>query len=377
MKKRKIKIVYIVSTLLSSGPIRLLYDLVANLDLSSFDISIISLSPELKNTRLGDFQKLGFRVINFNCRHILGLFSAYMKLRKYIHEYSPDIIHSHCLRSDLLLFFSKFENKVTTCHNSDENYIWTFGNIAGRFVALLHHKIFSRLYVIACSESIRKHYLSKNISMVAIPNGIDHLHFHPLEKRKEYDEISREMAWIKDFRRIVVSSSITHGKNIAQILDALKLVKNNYHIIFLGNGDLYPMFRKKTEHDANIEFRGFVPDVLPYLQTSDIYISASRTEGLPCSVLEGLLCGNFALLSDIPAHREIVEHFPEMKNFLFPLDDPVTLAKHIEYLLEHGIPGDRKTIAQTARKYFSAEKMAKKYADFYLKIAAKTQNHQK
>jgi glycosyltransferase involved in cell wall biosynthesis len=37
-----------------------------------------------------------------------------------------------------------------------------------------------------------------------------------------------------------------------------------------------------------------------------VFVSTSRSEGLPVAVLEGLACGRPVILSDIPPHREIV-----------------------------------------------------------------------
>lgn len=55
----------------------------------------------------------------------------------------------------------------------------------------------------------------------------------------------------------------------------------------------------------SVVFHGFVDNVVPWLQASDLFVSASASEGMPLAVLEALSCGLPALLSDIPPHREI------------------------------------------------------------------------
>ena len=42
------------------------------------------------------------------------------------------------------------------------------------------------------------------------------------------------------------------------------------------------------------------------MNISDVYASASRSEGFSISVLEALSCGLGLFLSDIPSHREVV-----------------------------------------------------------------------
>ena len=54
-------------------------------------------------------------------------------------------------------------------------------------------------------------------------------------------------------------------------------------------------------------FHGFSPDVVSWLQAADLFVSASRSEGMPLAVLEALSCGCPALLSDIAPHCEIAE----------------------------------------------------------------------
>ena len=43
------------------------------------------------------------------------------------------------------------------------------------------------------------------------------------------------------------------------------------------------------------------------MNISDVYVSASKSEGFSISVLEALSCGLGLFLSDIPSHREVVE----------------------------------------------------------------------
>ena len=57
----------------------------------------------------------------------------------------------------------------------------------------------------------------------------------------------------------------------------------------------------------SIDFLGALPfnEALKLVSNSDVYISSSLSEGLPLSVLEALSLGCAAVLSDIPAHRDI------------------------------------------------------------------------
>ncbi|APR75945.1 Glycosyltransferase [Minicystis rosea] len=65
--------------------------------------------------------------------------------------------------------------------------------------------------------------------------------------------------------------------------------------------------------------------VQPLLASSDLFVSGSRFEGLPLSVLEGMAHGLPMVLSDIPPHREVAGDAA----LYFPPDDPAALADRI------------------------------------------------
>jgi len=57
-------------------------------------------------------------------------------------------------------------------------------------------------------------------------------------------------------------------------------------------------------------------DLPDYFRSSDIYISASLSDGSSVSLMEALACGSPALVSDIPGNREWVQ--PGKQGWLFP-----------------------------------------------------------
>lgn len=58
---RRIKVLYIVSRLRCHGPISQLYNLIKYMDKQAFDITILTLSPEAKDSRLPEFRGLGIK----------------------------------------------------------------------------------------------------------------------------------------------------------------------------------------------------------------------------------------------------------------------------------------------------------------------------
>src|SRR5699024_1851176 len=80
---------------------------------------------------------------------------------------------------------------------------------------------------------------------------------------------------------------------------------NNHFLLFLGNGDLKAECLNLTRDMDNVLFTGRVSNVGDYLQASDYFVSASKSEGLPMAVVEAMACGLPVLLSDIDPHLEL------------------------------------------------------------------------
>jgi len=59
-----------------------------------------------------------------------------------------------------------------------------------------------------------------------------------------------------------------------------------------------------VKYPSNVRVLGYQEDVRPYMRSSDVYISLSKREGLPFSVVEALALGCKCILSDVPGHKE-------------------------------------------------------------------------
>ena len=67
--------------------------------------------------------------------------------------------------------------------------------------------------------------------------------------------------------------------------------------------------------------------VIPYLAVTDIYVSASRKEGLPFNILEAMSCQLPMLVSDIKGQRDLCADVP---GTMFELDDMEAFCQTIE-----------------------------------------------
>jgi glycosyltransferase involved in cell wall biosynthesis len=110
-------------------------------------------------------------------------------------------------------------------------------------------------------------------------------------------------------------------KGHAQLLLALSKLSIPFHCSLAGDGeDLIKTLElaRTLGLEPKIQFLGAITDTTSFYQSIDIYLSFSKSEGLPLTVIEAIAHSKPVLLSDIPAHREIVN---ANESFLFQRED--------------------------------------------------------
>jgi L-malate glycosyltransferase len=108
--------------------------------------------------------------------------------------------------------------------------------------------------------------------------------------------------------------------------------------------------------EERVHFPGQVSqaDLPRYYRSTDLYLSASHSDGTSISLLEALACGRPALISDIPGNREWIT--PEVEGWLFPDGDAVALSEAIEQAAS-----DRLRLVQMGE---AARRLAEQRADW-------------
>jgi len=114
-------------------------------------------------------------------------------------------------------------------------------------------------------------------------------------------------------RLIVYVGRLSAEKNLETILPAVVPIlaeRKDVYFAICGAGPLEPMVRAtiaKSGVADRILMPGFVPDVGRWLRRADVLIFLSWYEGNPNAVVEALAHGTPVVLSDIAAHRELVD----------------------------------------------------------------------
>ncbi len=361
----KIKILYLVSTLRKCGPVNILYGIVKSLDKHQFDIYIACLSKENKSSMKEQFETLGAKVISLNNSRLSGSFKNKGMIQALVDLNCIDIVHSHGLRADMINSDLKNVCRFTTIHNfPKEDYFLQFGKIKGSIMAQNHQKAISAIENrIACSKYIGSKFLTEyGIESSCIQNGIDLNSFEKTDHISK-TELRKKLDLPIGKKIFLVSGSLIKRKDPLTILKAFnELDQHKNCLVFIGAGKLEKELKSEYRSESII-FRGGVNNISDFLSTSDFFISASHSEGLPNAVLEAMHVGVPVILSNIPSHKEIVgDQYP----FLFRTKNISDLEQKMNDMLKSLHILSWKSHSVLVKKNFNSKTMAMKYTKKYL-----------
>lgn len=363
------KVCFIVSSLCNEGPVNVMYNIIQYMDFSLFEVSIITLIPEKKSSRLKDFKQLPIQIYQLTKEKFLRPWSMFFQLKSKVEEINPDILHSHCPRSLYLSYFlPKKYKKVYTIHiypGLQQEIL--YGKWKGKIVNILNHYFTYRMdLAIGCAESVSSLYLqNKGWKIHSIPNGCS----HPLwEKDNNKKKQIRKLLGLKEsIQYFIFIGRFSYEKNPDFLVKAFQaLPQQNIGIILLGTGPLWEHL-KKYENDRII-LPGFKTNVYEYLIAADFYISASDVEGLANTILESMTVGLPMLLSDIPSHKEVLNKMSKCVGFIYDHHDINNLHQNISNIISLNKEEVSDEIRSVFIRYYTAQRMSESYQKAYLNI---------
>jgi len=176
---------------------------------------------------------------------------------------------------------------------------------------------------------LMKSECTNGINYCLIPNGID------LNRYVQYSSVNSKS------HRILLMGRMQYSKNMQTVIRAvaeLGCELLDWEVDVLGDGpycDDLKVLCKELNVSNKVNFVGWVEngseEYCKHLSNASIYISASEFENCPMSVLEAVAAGCYPLLSNIPAHHQMIgEH-----NCFFECHDYKMLADMIKAIIHN------------------------------------------
>ena len=165
--------------------------------------------------------------------------------------------------------------------------------------------------------------------------GIDLSRFAEATEQQKA-QVRRELGLREGDIFAFTAGNLDPGKNQRTLLQAVKLLDDpRVHLVLAGNGPL----RGELEQLAGelgiadrIHFLGFRRDVYRLCSSADLFLFASRREGLSVSVMEAMACGLPIAASGIRGNTDLIDS--GRGGFLLPPDDAKGFADAIRQILE-------------------------------------------
>lgn len=229
-------------------------------------------------------------------------FGSYLELRKIIKQCNPDIIHTHSSKAGAigrLMFSSKNRTMFYTPHG----YSFLMEDIS-KFKKRIYkciEKICGKrnCTTVACGESEWEQSRQVSKKAIFISNGIN------IEKmQNSIDEAGDMPEEDHHVFTVYTVGRINYQKNPELFNEFAKRLPN-IKFVWIGDGDM----RDKLT-SPNITITGWLDnkEAMQRAKRYDVFVLASRYEGLPISLLEAMYMKKVCIVSNVVGNRDVIRN---------------------------------------------------------------------
>ena len=348
--KQKINILQIVDGFRLGGAETKLLELVEKLDKGRYNVIVCGLLES--GALLEKFRDTGCKVVVFHRKHRFDV-SIIPRLIKLIKQERIHIVQT-------TLFYADFLGTITAkLAGVPVSVSWETISHFHSFYKLKHRGWAYRLAmtladrIIAVSDDVKNSIVQlrkiKPAKIVTIPYGVD------MSRFKKNSKLKKRMELGFNEKEIIVGviARLEHVKGHIYLIEALPQIKKlhqNVKCVFVGDGDARETLAERCEQlglMSDVKFLGFRHDVADILQTFDVFVLPSLSEGLPNAILEAMASSVPVVATDVGGIPEIITNGWNGK--LVPARDSAALAMTIGEILSN--PDQARILASNAYNF--------------------------
>jgi glycosyltransferase involved in cell wall biosynthesis len=293
-------------------------------------------------------------------------FKVTAKIRELVERTNADIVHVHGYKADIYVYLALHRTKVpfiSTCHTwYDNELLVTLYGVMDRFV-LRHYAA-----VVAVSKEVKQRLLKAGVGAkktFLISNGIDLAPFD-----NAIPTLRGEAPW--EGRLIVgLVGRLSLEKGVDIFLRSAASILQTFPsamFIVVGDGEGRPSLELLIDElgiRSSVSLLGRRDDMPSIYASIDLLVSASRKEGLPIALLEGMASRCPVVATSVGEIPAVVED--GHTGILVPPEDIDALSKAVTSLLSDSELRARMGSAakERVKKHFSAERMTTDYLHVY------------
>lgn len=192
---------------------------------------------------------------------------------------------------------------------------------------------------------------------ILIPNAVDTARFSKNYSDEELDELKARLGKNAGDLFLITTSRLVHKNAIDDVITALPYMPSSVHFLILGIGPdegSLKALAKKNNVEGRVHFLGQIghTELPKYLKVSDIFIRASRSEGMGNSFIEAFAAGVPVIATQVGGIADFL--FDEQRNpekpstgFAVDVDSPKQIAEKVTYIQTH--PESVLTVTSNAR----------------------------
>jgi glycosyltransferase involved in cell wall biosynthesis len=363
----KIRVMQLGSPTGLYGAERWILALLRHLDVRVVDsvVAAIRDAPSLSAPLCGEAKARGFRAVTIDAFGRVNA-SAVGQLRRYLRGECIHVLHTHGYKTDMIGLLA---TRGLSCRLVSTPHGWsTQAGLKLRAYEAADRAIFPFFdAVVPLSDTLYEELaksprIRRKLSLIR--NGID---------ISEIDSVTTTAVDLQAFKaegEFVVGyiGQLIARKGLDVALKAFsRLSLKRKKMIIVGDGpqrEELAVLAHSLGIASDVRFIGFRSDRLEFLRGFDVFVLASRLEGIPRCLMEAMAAGIPVIASDIPGCTDLIEH--GQTGLLFELNSVESLLNN---LLDARSPEIAKRLATNGRRHilenYSAAAMSRQYEKIY------------